>query len=85
LGARWRFVPGMRCPRQDDDAGELGERVEVASVALVSSDETAEAQHPGEEALDVPAPLVAAQGPAILRLGLSPRVVRRDQLDAVVA
>jgi type I restriction enzyme M protein len=45
---------------EDHDAGELGECVEVASVALVAGDKTAEAQHPGEEAFDVPTPSVAA-------------------------
>src|SRR5580700_4245599 len=85
LGAWSRFLPGPRCPGQDHDAGELGERVEVASVAFVARDEAAEAQHPGKEALDVPTSAIAPQGATVLGLGLSPRVVRRDQLDAVVA
>ena len=38
---------------------------------------------PGEESLDLPAVPVAPQRPAVLGLGLSRRVVRRDHLDAI--
>jgi hypothetical protein len=70
-------------PQQDADASELEEAEEVLGVALVAGDEAAEVLEPGEEALDLPALAIAAQGPAVLRLVLAGSEVRRDQLDAV--
>lgn len=65
------------------DAGELDESEEVFDVVFPSGDETAEVVHPGEEALDLPAFLVAAQLAWVLRLA-PVATVRRDQLNAIL-
>lgn len=51
-------------------------------MALVTSDQLPKAQHPGEEALDVPAAAVASEGATILCLARATRVRRRDHLHA---
>ena len=68
--------------KQDDDACELHETEEVSCVILVTCDEPAEAHHPREKALDMPAALVAAEWPAILGETYSIGVMRRDHFDA---
>jgi hypothetical protein len=78
-----RFSRRSRSPDEDHDAGQLGECIEVARVVFVASDESAKAQHPREEPLDVPTPAITPQPSTILGLGLSPRMVRRDHLDPV--
>ena len=50
------------------DSGELDESEEVVDVVFPSSDETAEVVHSGEEALDLPAFLIAAQLASVPRL-----------------
>jgi hypothetical protein len=72
-------------PDENHDAGELGKRVEVASVAFIASDESSEAHHPGEEPFDVPTPAIAAQRATVLGLGLSSGVVGCDHLNAIVS
>src|SRR5512134_3624167 len=69
-------------PQQDADASELEEAEEVLGVSLVAGDESAEVLEPGEEALDLPAPAVAAEGTAVLGLELAAPEVGRDELDA---
>lgn len=49
---------------------------------LVPRCDAAEAQHPREQALNVPAASVSTQRTAVLSLGLPGRVVRRNHLDA---
>ena len=65
---------GSRIPDENGNASELRERVEVASVVFVASDEPPEAQHSREEPFDVPPSAIAPQAATILGLGLSPRV-----------
>jgi hypothetical protein len=65
------------------DTSELDESEEVFDVVLPTGDETAEVVHPGEEPLDLPAFLVAAQLASVLRLAPVP-TVRRDQFNAVL-
>jgi hypothetical protein len=48
---------------------------------LEASDESSRALKPGEEALDMPASFVAAEGTCILSLGDATRVMRSDHLD----
>jgi len=67
--------------QQDGHAGQLDKGEEVASVVLVAGYDPPEAEHPGEEALDVPAAPVAPQWSPVLGLSLSSRVVGRDHLD----
>jgi hypothetical protein len=47
----------------------VDEAQEVERVALVADDEAAEIAQPSEEAFDLPTPLVATQGTAVLGLG----------------
>ena len=64
------------------DAGELDEAEEVLDVELPSCDESSEVVHPGEEPFDLPALLVTAELPLILRFA-SIAAVRGDHLDAI--
>jgi len=66
------------------DASELDESEEVFDVELPTRDEPAEVVHPGEESFDLPAFLVAAELPPILRFA-SVAAVRGDHLDAIFA
>lgn len=65
------------------DESELDESEEVLDVVFPSGDETAEGVHPGEEALDLPAFLVASQLALVLRLAPI-ATVRRDQFNAIL-
>jgi hypothetical protein len=47
-------------PQQDADASELEEAEEVLGDAFPTGDQAAVVLQPGEQALDLPAPLVAA-------------------------
>jgi hypothetical protein len=69
-------------PQQDADASELDEAEEVLGVAVPAIRDAAIVEEPGEEALDLPAPDVATQCSAVLRL-LPPALgtMRCDQLD----
>jgi hypothetical protein len=84
----WEAVAEAACAtkywlaQQDGDAGELGEREEVAGATLVAGHQAAEAHHPGEEALDMPAASVATKRPAILGLSAAAWVRRGDHFDA---
>ena len=64
------------------DASELDEAEEVFDVELPSRDESAEVVHPCEEPFDLPALLVAANLPPVLRFA-SVAAVRGDQFDAL--
>jgi hypothetical protein len=66
-------------PEQENRAREPEE---VGGVELVARDELAEVEEPGEEALDLPAALVAAQVPPVLGEDAAVRSLRRDQRDA---
>ena len=64
------------------DAGELYESEEGFDVVFPSGDESSEVVHPGEEAFDLPALLVAAKLAPVLCF--SPvAAIRGDHLDAV--
>ncbi len=63
-------------------AGELDEPEEVFDVELPSGNEPAEGVHPGEESLDLPTFLVAAELPPILRFA-SVAAIRGDHFDAI--
>ena len=68
--------------QQDANASEVDEAEEVLGVVFPAGGEAAVAEEPREEALDLPAPIVAAQGPAILGLGpLAGAPMGSDQLD----
>jgi len=70
-------------PEQDAHAAELQHGHEVLHVMLPSSDQSSAVVQPGEEPLDDPATLVAAQGAAILRPGTDAIVlVGRDEIEA---
>src|SRR5262245_35333806 len=71
-------------PKDDDDGGQREEAVEVARLILPASRETAEVEEPGEEALDLPAALVAAELPAVLPTAGVRGSVGSDQLDVIV-
>jgi hypothetical protein len=64
------------------DACELDESEEVFDVVFPSGDESAVVVHPGEESFDLPAFLVAAELPPILRFASVP-TVWSDHLDTV--
>jgi hypothetical protein len=64
------------------DACELDESEEVFDVELPSGDEPSEVVHLGEEAFDLPAPLVASKLAPVLGFA-SVAAVRGDHLDAV--
>ena len=69
-------------PQQDADASELDEAEEVDGVSFPAVRDATVVQEPGEEALDLPAPGVAAKYPAVLgRPPLSLRTMRRNQFD----
>jgi len=68
-------------PQQDADASELEEAEEVLGVSFVAGDQAAEVLEPGEQALDLPAPAIAAQRPAVLSLEFAALEVRSDELD----
>ena len=70
-------------PQQDADASELDKAEEVDGVPLPTIGEPPVVEQPGEQALDLPAPDIAAQRSAIL--GRPPPAVRAmggDQLDS---
>lgn len=59
----------------------MQESEEVLGLALPTCDDAAVAHEPGEEALDLPAPLVPTELPAVLRL-LPLGAIGRDELGA---
>ncbi len=69
---------------QDSNAREMEERQKVLGVIVPASDQPTRVVKPREEAFDLPAPLAAAERPAILA-GRASTVVTmtRDHLDAV--
>jgi hypothetical protein len=69
-------------PEQHVKAGEVDKAEEVLDVVFQSGDESAEAVHPGEESLHLPAFSVLAQpSPVLAPVPVAP--VGRDHLDAV--
>jgi hypothetical protein len=70
-------------PKQDLRAGELEKAQEIADVIFPAGDQSARVVEPGEEAFNLPAATVPAQGPAVLGAA-APRAIRRNHLDAVV-
>ena len=68
-------------PDEDPDAGEPDEAHEVAGFVLVASVDSAMAQEPGDQALDVPSSLVPAQATTVLGFAISSGVVRSNELD----
>ena len=64
-------------------AGEVDEAEEVFDVILPSGDKAAEAVHPREEPLHLPAFSISAQFAPILSSAFAPTPVGRDHLDAV--
>lgn len=69
-------------PQQDAEASEADEAEEVLGVAIPAVGDAAVVEEPGEQALDLPAPPVAAQRSAVLGVrALAVRAMRRDQLD----
>lgn len=52
--------------KQDDDARQRDKAEVVVDVALSSDDDAAEVAKPGEDALDLPATTIAAEGAAAL-------------------
>jgi hypothetical protein len=56
---------------QDEDTAELDKAEVIERVTLIAHDQTPEGAEPREEALNLPAPLVAPQRAAILRFGTS--------------
>jgi hypothetical protein len=72
-------------PQQDADASEVNEAEEVPWVSLVARDEAAEVVQPREQALDLPAALVAAKSAAVLGGSASAiGSMGRDQLHRVL-
>ena len=71
-------------PQEDNEASELEHAEEIAFVIFPAADESAEIVEPGEEALDFPAPTVAAQFATVLgALAAAVVLVGRDEADAV--
>jgi hypothetical protein len=68
---------------ENEGAGEMEKAEEVLGLALVAGDEAPEAMEPGEESLYHPAPPVAPQLPAILRLAAAP-TMWSNQLHATL-
>ena len=52
--------PISKSSEEDNEAGELDKAEEVLSVVLPADEDATLPLHPGEEALDEPAPLVTA-------------------------
>ena len=77
------YLEGIsKTPEQDAHAPELEEREEVLRVALVSGDQPAEVVEPGEQSLDLPATLVAAERTSILGRRSRPvPTMRRNEGD----
>src|SRR5438445_13643753 len=74
-------------PEQDHNAGELNQAYIVFDVIFVSNHQATEIVQPGEEPLDFPPALEAAQGPTVLSLALgstSP-AVRRNHFSTEAA
>ena len=70
-------------PEQDADASELGESQEVCFVSFVARDQATVVLQPGEQALDLPSSLVAAQrAPVLGGCALSASAMGTDHLDA---
>ena len=65
--------------KEDGDAPRV-----IDASFTIASDEPPAAHEPGEEPLDEPTSAVATELAPVLRLRLSRRVVRRDQLDTVL-
>jgi hypothetical protein len=59
----------------------MDKRQEVFDVPFIARDEASEVLQPSEEAFDLPAPAVAAELAAILRIVAARRAVRGDELD----
>ena len=70
-------------PEEDLGARQLQEAEEVGDVVFPAGDQASRVVEPGEEALDFPAPPIAAERTAILR-GAAPGPIRRDHLDPVL-
>ena len=68
-------------PKQNDRAREMQKAVEIGSVPLIPGDESPRVLQPGEEALDLPAPFIAAQGTPILCEIHPIGPMRGDQFD----
>jgi hypothetical protein len=73
----------VKPPEEKDDAAKLDEAEEVLGFLLPARCDAAPTLEPGEEALDLPASLVAPQHAAIL---MAPAVLplRSDELDAAL-
>lgn len=69
--------------QEDNDAPEVDEGVVVREPSLPFRGDPPEVLEPGEEPLDFPPPLVAPEGPAVLRLRFPPRIVRGNDLASV--
>ena len=69
-------------PHEYNCADEMEETEEVLGVVFIPHARTTEVIEPGEQALDFPAALIAAQGPAVLCFENSVSAVWRDQFNA---
>jgi hypothetical protein len=75
--------PISKTPKQQLDAAELEEAEEVVGIALIPHDQPPEVAQMCEQALNLPAPSVAPELPAVLRLKLlTVAAMRRNQLNA---
>ena len=72
-------------PEQDSGGRQVQHAEEVVGVAFPASDEAPEVMEPGKQALDLPAPAIAAEAASILRADHAIRSVRGNHLDAEVA
>ena len=71
-------------PQEDNEAAELEHAEEIGFVIFPAADQSAEIVEPGKEALDFPAPTVAAQFAAVLgALATAVVLMGRDEPDAV--
>ena len=74
--------PISKMPQKDADASEVHEPKEVLCVPFMARDESPEVVQPSEQALHLPAVLVAAERPTVLRgRSLPVGSVRRNHLD----
>lgn len=71
-------------PQEDDGGGQMQKLLKVLGMVFVAHDQAAEVEQPGKEPLDLPAPPVTTQWPAILPGHPPVDSVGRDQFGAVV-
>jgi len=77
-----------KMPEQNDQAGQVHKSPEVLQVVVPAGYDAPELVQPGEEALHLPAPSVAPQGPPVLGGRIASvlhHAVRCDHFDSSVA